>query len=84
MRNKQKAESLNKSKLNQDMDIKTISALLFHEVGPISNTAQGFLHNEKRSRSPLHCLALPENHRSLLAKSACWTFSAHVQLHLQL
>lgn len=54
------------------------------EVGPISNTAQGFLHNEKRSRSPLHCLALPENHRSLLAKSACWTFSAHVQLHLQL
>ena len=53
-------------------------------VGPISNTAQGFLHNEKRSRSPLHCLALPENHRSLLAKSACWTFSAHVQLHLQL
>lgn len=41
MRNQQKAESLNKSKLNQDMDIKTISALLFHEVGPISNTAQG-------------------------------------------
>lgn len=54
------------------------------EVSPISNTAQGILHNQKVSRSPLHCLALPENHRSLLAKSACWTFSAHVQLHLQL
>ena len=83
VRNKQKAGSLNKSKLNQEHQ-KQIWLYFSVEVGPISNTAQGFLHNEKRSRSPLHCLALPENHRSLLAKSACWTFSAHVQLHLQL